>query len=214
MKITVLCSDSNHPVYFYLDGWCKKQSENHDVELISDLNNVTGGDLLFLISCVDIIPETIQQLYGVTLVIHASDLPYGRGWSPLIWQILEGKTKIALTLLEAKNPVDSGPIWKKIWLNFEGTELYDELNEILFNAELALMDFAINNLGNVKKIVQDNGKATFYPRRYPEHSRIDPNTSIAENFDLLRVSDPSRYPAFFEYRGEFYNVTLRRRVKP
>ena len=31
------------------------------------------------------------------IVVHASDLPKGRGFSPMSWQILEGKNKIKLS---------------------------------------------------------------------------------------------------------------------
>jgi methionyl-tRNA formyltransferase len=49
---------------------------------------------------------------------------------------------------------------------------------------------------------------TYYRKRIPEDSRIDPCGSIAGQFDLLRVADPERYPAFFDFRGHRYEIRL------
>jgi methionyl-tRNA formyltransferase len=143
--------------------------------------------------------------------VHASDLPKGRGWSPLVWQILEGHQDIAVTLLEAQDPVDSGVIWAKRWLHFAGHELYDEINAALFTAELELMDYALAHCDNIVPQVQDEARASWYRRRTPEDSRIDPQRPLFEQFDLLRVADPERYPAFFELRGQRYEISIRKK---
>jgi methionyl-tRNA formyltransferase len=213
MNISVVCSDNSHPVYLPLKNWCERQAGSHVVELVTRVSELSGGDLLFLISCSEIVPKRVRDRYRTSLVIHASDLPSGRGWSPLIWQILEGRSKIAVTLLEAGDAVDSGSVWQKSWLEFAGTELYDELNEALFTAELDLMDFAVANIDQVQPTPQQADGKTWYPRRRPEDSKLDPRRSLAEHFDLLRVSDPRRYPAYFEYRGEVYEIFIKRRAK-
>ena len=214
MRISIVCSDSLHPVYPHLRDWSKAHSENHDIELVNKISELSGGDLLFLISCSEIVPESVCSSYQASLVIHASDLPAGRGWSPLVWQILEGRNEIAVSLLEAGIAVDSGAIWKKHWLHFEGTELYDEINEALFAAELDLMDFALENMREVRPESQDETGASWYPRRVPEDSKLNPERSLAEQFDLLRIADPERYPAYFEYRGLTYDILIKKRKKP
>jgi methionyl-tRNA formyltransferase len=52
------------------------------------------------------------------------------------------------------------------------------------------------------------GQASFYPRRRPADSRLDPEKSIAAQFDLLRVVDNEKYPAFFEYRGKKFQLKI------
>ena len=113
MNITILCSSKEHPVYPYLDNWVKKHSTSHHISLLKSLDDVIGGDLLFLISFTKIVKHNIRKKFKHSLVIHASDLPKGRGWSPLVWQILQGYTKITVTLFEAVDEVDAGIIWKK-----------------------------------------------------------------------------------------------------
>ena len=211
MKITLLCSDEKHPVNSYLQVWLTNNGEKHDVELVRKIAEATSGDILFLISCSELITAQSRAKYRATLVLHGSDLPVGRGWSPHIWQLSQGADSITLSLLEAEDRVDSGRIWKKIHLKVPKHALLGEINQILFEAEIQLINYAIENFYSV--IPQDQSSdvlPTYYPRRNPEHSQIDPTKSIAEQFDLIRVCDSDRFPAFFTHMGYRYILKLER----
>jgi methionyl-tRNA formyltransferase len=209
MRISVLCSDSAHPIHLQLMRWCEAQRPLHTVELVHGKAQLSGGDLLFLISCNEVIDAAVRGRYHASLVIHASDLPKGRGWSPLVWQLLEGRNDIVVTLLEAVDKVDGGAIWHQEKLHFAGHELVDEINAALFGAELALMNFAVANVKTIQPRPQE-GKPSYYRRRTPEDSRLDPHRSLADQFNLLRVADAARYPAFFDYLGQRYEIILRK----
>lgn len=168
-----------------------------------------GGDLLFLVSCTEIVSQSVSDQYKKTLVLHASDLPRGRGWSPHIWSILDGSDEITVSLLEAAEPVDSGDIWAKKTIVLEGTELYDEINDRLFDAEIELMEWAIDHFSDVTPVRQD-GEPTYLRRRTPEDSWIDATRPLDEQFDLLRVADPVRFPAIVELRGKKFRLRLDR----
>ncbi len=208
MKISILCSSKEHPVYESLLKWQKKHEITHEIELVQSKQDLSGGDILFLISCSDLIKKDLRERYKATLVLHASELPNGRGWSPHIWQILEGKNKITVTLLEAEEKVDSGAIWAQRELVLEGHELYNEINEKLFSIESELMDFAIENIYKISPTPQCEVEPTYYRKRLPEDSRIDPDRSITEQFDLLRVADSERFPTFFYLRGHCYQIII------
>jgi methionyl-tRNA formyltransferase len=210
MNISILCSDVTHPIYPWLESWAARHARSHVVELLSDKRELRGGDVLFLVSCSEIIDAAIRSLYRATLVIHASDLPEGRGWSPHIWQILEGKNQIKVTLLEAEDAVDSGKIWAQRDMVLEGHELFDEINSKLFMTELELMEFAVTNFETVAPLAQDGRPASHYRKRTPDDSRLDTDRTLAEQFDLLRVADGERFPAFFDFRGHRYYVQLRK----
>jgi len=208
MNISVVCSDPRHPVYPWLEDWTRRQSPTHDARLARRVSELDGGDLLFLVSCSEIVRRETRRRFRACLVIHASDLPRGRGWSPHVWRVLEGADEIVVTLLEAADRVDSGPIWAQERLELAGHELHDEINAKLFASELRLMDLAVARFGEIEPRPQSEDGATYYRKRTPEDSRLDPRRSIAEQFDLLRVCDPVRYPAFFDWRGHRYKVTL------
>src|SRR5690349_19810449 len=98
MKISVFSNNLDHPIYPTLRKWVKKVSKRHRVQLVSTKNKLVPGDLLFLICCSEIIRMDVRKNYRYTLVVHASDLPMGRGWSPQNWQVVEGKNKIPVSL--------------------------------------------------------------------------------------------------------------------
>ena len=209
MRISLLCSDEQHPVNEYLKKWMSAQQAVHQVELVRKKSELAGGDILFLISCSEIVGSADRSAYRATLVLHASDLPRGRGWSPHIWRLIEGADEITLSLLEAEDKVDSGRIWKKLKFPVLKHALWDEINANLFNAEIALLDFAVSEFEQIHPITQDPSiEPSYYPRRTPADSQIDPSQSIASQFDRIRVCDPNRFPAFFELHGKKYRLIL------
>lgn len=209
MKITILCTPEDHPVNAYLAGWIALHQGVHEITLIRNRTDLSGGDVLFLISCNEIISKQDRNLYKKVLVIHASDLPEGRGWSPHVWQIIAGKEEIVLSLLEAEDRVDSGDIWKKVTVSIPKHAVFREINQLIFEAELALMDYALACFHTIEPRPQGVAiLATSYPRRTPNDSRINPEQSIRSQFDLIRVCDPDRYPAFFELYGHKYIIRV------
>jgi methionyl-tRNA formyltransferase len=209
MNISILCTDKKHPVVEKLLGWVEKMSlKGHSVFLHYDKDELRGGDILFLVSCSQLVRDKERNLYKSTLVLHASDLPKGRGWSPYIWEVLNGGNQITVTLLEASDPVDSGMIWLKTQFTLEGHELLSEINAKIFDSELLLMDQAVDSFETINPIPQEGDPSIYMPKRSPQDSRLDPHKSIAEQFNLLRVVDSDRYPAFFDYKGQRYLIKI------
>jgi len=209
MNISILCSDAGHPVVPWLRQWQQDMArEGHEVALHFRKHDLAGGDALFLVSCSEILTAAERRKFTVVLVLHASDLPQGRGWSPHIWSIVAGSNELVLCLLEASDAVDSGPVWLRKRWRLEGHELLPEINEGLFRRELELMTEAVHGFGRIPSIPQSGEPGAYLRRRTPEDSRIDARKSIAEQFDLLRVADNERYPAFFEHRGKRYLLRI------
>ena len=196
MNISVLITSIEHPINAYIDKWVEK-NKNHQINIVHSKEELVSGEILFLISCSEIISKLEKGKYKKTLVIHASDFPIGRGWSPHVWEVINGATDITLSLLEAEDKVDTGDIWKKVGVSIPKTALFDEINELIFNAELELMSFAVSNYNTIKPKRQLNIDSTYWPKRSPKDSEIDANKRISEQFDLIRVCDPDRFPAFF-----------------
>ena len=170
-----------------------------------------SGDVCFYLSCSQIVPISILGNFAHNLVVHESDLPQGKGWSPLTWQILEGCSRIPVTLFEAVERVDSGDIYLQEWLEFEGHELLDELRQAQAEATLRLCQQFVDSYPEVLKGARSQtGVESFYPRRRPRDSQLDVHRSLAEQFNLLRVVDNERYPAFFESDGRRYCLKIYR----
>lgn len=206
-RVTILCSDPAHPVNAWLERWMAEVADRAEVILARDVAEVDEGDFLFLIACHQIVKQAVRDRFVYTLVVHGSRLPKGRGWSPLVWQILEGERELPLALIDAGEGVDTGDIWRIDTIALDSTELNDEIQDRIAEATTGLMHWALANCRTNTPRVQE-GEPSYYPRRRPADSEVKPEQSLAEIFDLLRVADPQRYPAWFEMRGQRYTLTI------
>ncbi|MDC0587007.1 UDP-glucuronic acid dehydrogenase [Gammaproteobacteria bacterium] len=214
MKISIICSSKEHPVNNWIERWITENESSHSIELFRKSSELSGGDILFIISCSEKILKEPRELFKKCLVLHASDLPDGKGWSPHVWQILEDKDQITLSLIEAKDEFDSGDIWKKSLLYIPKHFDFFEISELLFMAEMKMLDFAIDNFKTIKTQKQQKmDSPRIYKKREPKDSELNPEKSIREQFNLLRVSDPQNYPAFFNLYGHKYKILIEKDEK-
>ena len=96
--------------------------------------------------------------------------------------IVNGADSITLSLLDAAAAIDCGDIYKKITIDIPRSALWNELNDLLFAAEIQLIDFAIHNFENLKKYPQNiSTEVTYYPKRNPKDSEIDPKNQLVNN---------------------------------
>lgn len=190
----------SHPTYPLWEELCQESF----YRIVSDLNGVSG-DYLFLISCLEIVNEETRKNFKQCYVIHESNLPKGRGWSPLAHQVLEGKKEITVSVIKCADPVDSGDIVKQSRIYLDGSELSDEIHKKAFYVKASLIPSVIRD----PECVKQTGEPTYYKRRTPEDSELDINQSILSQFNLLRICEP-RYPAFFRHLGFRYEVSLKK----
>ncbi|HNT60367.1 MAG TPA: hypothetical protein PKJ97_00120, partial [Candidatus Bilamarchaeaceae archaeon] len=83
-------------------------SKGYEARFCRRYDEVPEGGIAIFLSCEKIVPKQVLKKSVHNLVAHASDLPSGKGWSPITWQVLEGKNEIPVTLFEAADRVDAG----------------------------------------------------------------------------------------------------------
>jgi len=209
LRLTVLSDHDSWINAFIPDLLSEWTDEGRYVRWVHDPADLASGDLAFFLGCGQIVPPERLALHDHNLVVHESDLPKGRGWSPMTWKVLEGATDYVVSLIEAVDEVDAGPIFAQTRVELQGTELVDELRALQAAATFQLCrSFVSGYPATAKEPMEQTGEATYYARRTPADSEIDPELSIAEQFDLLRVVDEDRYPAFFEWRGRRYRLRI------
>lgn len=204
MKVQILVDNKNSWVVSYAYEFAKKMNASliHDH---SDIDN--DGDVLILLSCEKKLTDYGKNRFN--LVAHASDLPEGKGWSPLTWQILEGRDKIIVSLIEAEDQIDSGVIYGKKELFLDGYELIEELRIKLVNVIFDLIVEFFDKYPHINGSTQ-SGESSYYKRRTLEDSMLDTSKTLDEQFDLLRVCDNERYPAFFVKNGHKYIIEIKK----
>jgi methionyl-tRNA formyltransferase len=179
------------------------------VFLAHNTTELRAGDVCFILSFSKILSRQELTLNSYNLVVHASNLPEGKGWSPMTWQILEGKNKVCVSIFEALPKLDSGSVYEQEWIKLKGTELAIEWREKLKastrNLCLSWFDRYMN--GDLRSFKQ-NGESSFYPKRTSKDSELNVDKTIRDQFNLLRVVDNEKYPAFFWLDGHRYKITI------
>jgi methionyl-tRNA formyltransferase len=171
------------------------------------LNIPEDQDVVFILSYFKLIKEEYLKKHKHNIVVHGSDLPKGKGWSPIIWQIIEGKNKIPMTLFEAVPEMDAGDYYIKDYINFEGHELSKEIRKKQAEKTIEMCLKFLENY-NQLKLKKQVGKSTFYKKRNKNDSEININKTINGQFNLLRVVDNKEYPAFFYKDGYKYIIKI------
>ena len=131
-----------------------------------------------------------------------TDLPYGRGGSPLQNLIQRGIYETKITALQCAEGLDAGPIYIKKPFSLFGSaeEIYIRASEIIGEMIKEIIKIDI-------KPTPQMGVPTLFKRRTPQQSDMANLTELSQIFDYIRMLDAEGYPpAFFEtdyFRLEF-----------
>jgi methionyl-tRNA formyltransferase len=150
-------------------------------------------------------PEILAEVECVCF--HMTDVPYGRGGSPLQNLIVRGHRETRLTALRMTSELDAGPVYLKRSLSLEGgaEEIY--LRASALSAEM-IQQIARDEM----HALPQTGVAVNFKRRKPEESQIAKLDSLEQLHDFIRMLDAEGYPRAFlshdGYRFEFSRSAL------
>lgn len=179
----------------------------HDIKICKSEKELVKADISAFISCTKIVSNEGLLKSKSNIVCHPSNLPKGRGFSPIAWDVLNNKNELTFSLFEATESVDEGIIYEKINVPLIGTELNDDLRKIQSRVTFAMILSYIKNFPNNNSTPQE-GTSTWNRRRRLEDSELDINKSILEQINLLRIVDNKLYPAYFHYKGEKFILQI------
>lgn len=211
-KIIILTSKDSWFLPYAKKFQKKLKKRGYTAHIYNDHNDIKEDyDIGFILSYFKILDTKFLMNNKRNYVIHESELPKGRGWAPLFWQILEGKNKIPIVLFEADNKIDTGKIYFKDYINLEGHELYREIRTLQAQITTEMCFRFLSDLHKIKPYKQ-TGIPSYYPKRTRKESKINIQKSIAEQFNLLRTVDNEKFPAYFYHRGCKYILKIERDI--
>jgi methionyl-tRNA formyltransferase len=143
-----------------------------------------------------IVPRTIVETHEC-VCFHMTDLPYGRGGSPLQNLIERGHTQTALTALRMTEVLDGGPVYGKRPLALDGSA------EEIFARAAGLIAEMIGWIAASEPVPQpQEGTPTPFQRRKPAQSRLPLGVGAEKLYDHIRMLDAPGYPkAYLEHDG-------------
>lgn len=141
-----------------------------------------------------IVPAAIWSA-NECVCFHMTDVPYGRGGSPLQNLILAGHTQTMLTALRMVEQMDAGPVYTK-----KPLELYGSAEEIYIRAGQISIEIAKWMIEKKPQPTAQEGEVVIFKRRRPEQSLLPSKGDLTSAYDFIRMLDAGGYPrAFVEY---------------
>jgi len=143
------------------------------------------------------------------ICFHETDVPYGRGGSPIQNLIIRGHKNTVVTALRMMNKLDAGPVYFKYPLKLNGTaqEIYERATKIIFNI--------INNMINNKlEPIAQTGKPVIFKRRKMEQSVITKKIkSLNKLYNYIRMLDAETYPRAYLHYGNLKIELTKPKIK-
>ena len=164
-------------------------------------------DFIFFPHWSYIIPKYVYENYNC-IVFHMTDLPFGRGGSPLQNLISRKIYETKISAIKVVKELDAGPVYLK-----KDFCLYGSAEEIYLRAGDLIIQMIEEIIETKPMPVEQGGSPVAFKRRTPEMSAIDKIGTIEELFDHIRMLDAEGYPkTYFEnesFKFEFSRASLK-----
>lgn len=164
-----------------------KKHEDLDIDKIKKIN----PKYIFFFHWSNLIPAEIYENFEC-VIFHMTDVPFGRGGSPLQNLIARGIYETKLTALKCVKDLDAGPVYLKKSLSLHGNAEEIYLRATRLSAEMMLEILS-------KEIIpeEQKGEPTIFKRRKPEEGNIVGKDDLQEIYDFIRMLDAEGYPRAF-----------------
>ncbi len=137
------------------------------------------------------------------IVFHMTDLPFGRGGSPLQNLIVRGFQQTKISAIRVEKGIDAGPVYLKCDLSLEGTarQIFERAADVIVSM--------------IRQIISDNlqplpqeGTVVEFKRRKPEDGNLAGLSESLKIYDYIRMLDCEGYPpAYLDTDSVRYEFT-------
>ena len=157
-------------------------------ELTLDYLETRSPDWIFFPHWSWKVPETIFSKYRC-VIFHMTDLPFGRGGTPLQNLIVRGFKETKICALECEEGIDTGPIYCRRDLSLEGSA-----EEILNRANSTIAEMISDIISTTPTPVAQRGEVVHFDRRTPDQSNLEELCDLDSIYDHIRMLDAKGYP--------------------
>jgi len=143
------------------------------------------------------VPKNIWQKYEC-VCFHMTDVPYGRGGSPLQNLIASGHSETMVSALRMEEELDAGPVYMKRPLGLEGCAID------IFKRCADIVSQMIGEIVLSEPVpIPQTGAVTKFKRRASDQSRMPQRATARKIYDHIRMLDADGYPKAFINHGQF-----------
>jgi len=137
------------------------------------------------------IPAHIYETFEC-VVFHMTDVPFGRGGSPLQNLVARGIENTCLTALRCTETLDAGPVYLKLPLSTLGSA-----EEVMLRAASLMELMILKIVGQRLQPQPQVGDPVIFTRRCPQDGDLAAAKTLEEVHDLVRMLDGDGYPNAF-----------------
>jgi len=170
--------------------------DRHEDLTVDNLKQI-NPDYIFFPHWSRIIPPEIFDNF-TCVIFHMTDLPYGRGGSPLQNLIVNGHKDTVVTALKCVKQLDAGPVYLKRQLS-----LFGSAEEIYLRAGLLIEDMICTIIQERPEPSEQTGTPVEFKRRTPGQGDWSKAEDLDKVFDHIRMLDADGYPHAFVRIGRF-----------
>lgn len=196
-EVKVFATEHSLPVF-----QPKTLRDGKALEILEELK----PELIVVTAYGKILPKEIIDFpkYGC-INIHASLLPAYRGAAPIQWSVINGDKKTGVTSMQMDVGLDTGDIIlqseTEIGENETAGELFDRLKFI--GADVLEKTIGLIKNGELKRIKQDDEKATYVTQLDKSFSPVDFNKTALEIHNKVRGLNPWPVASFIMENQRF-----------
>ena len=143
------------------------------------------------------VPPEIWQRFEC-VCFHMTDVPYGRGGSPLQNLIVAGHKSTKISALRMVEEMDAGPVYTQQEMSLDG-----RAEEIYIRAGLLSLEIIQWMIQYQPEPVPQEGDVVNFKRRRPEQSVLPVSGDMSLLYDHIRMLDAPTYPLAFVEHGSF-----------
>lgn len=144
------------------------------------------------------IPADVYENFRC-VIFHMTDLPFGRGGSPLQNLIVRGYADTKLSAIQCVGKLDAGDVYLKRDLS-----LFGSAEEIFLRAADLTLEMMVEIIQKDIVPVPQKGEAVIFKRRKPEDGNISGLETLSDVFDYIRMLDAEGYPRAFLNVGKIH----------
>jgi methionyl-tRNA formyltransferase len=198
----------NHSIEFKAQSYCDEYLLDCDISYGTSLPaNVKEFDL--------VVPwnyrkKIINYKYNNAVVFHSSDLPEGKGWSPIFNAFNKKLKEYVVSAILLDDDIDSGNIIARAKFKIKNTYTAEFIRKVDEEVCIKMISGIISEFDHksMTGVKQDKTQETYYKRRYPKDNKLDIDTSIKRLIPTLKGCEDA-HPAFFEYKGDEFEISIR-----
>lgn len=169
--------------------WIVTEKEELTYKTLSDIK----PEFVFFPHWSWLIPEEVYEHFNC-VVFHMTDLPFGRGGSPLQNLLVRGIYHTKITAIKVEAGLDTGDIYLKEPLDIStgsADEIFSKISDIVFGRMIPRF------IEEKLLLMHQEGEPAVFSRRRPEQSEIPEGLSQRQIYDYIRMLDGEGYPAAY-----------------